>query len=172
VAELTFKSSTDWVRESWGYETLQEGVETSPSNESSVVQLAEFNGRRIVLTGDAGPIGLEEAANYAGAWLGMPGLELIQMPHHGSRHNVTPSVLNRWLGMPALQGEARGVTAVVSAADKDPDHPRKQVVNAFIRRGCQVFSTEGNAVRHHRNMAARVGWVPLSPISFSDAVEA
>ena len=48
------------------YETLDGNPPaTSASNETSVVQMATFGDRRILLTADVGPDGLNEAAAYA-----------------------------------------------------------------------------------------------------------
>ena len=55
-AAQSVRGAAEWVFETWGRETLEENVETSPSNESSVVQLARLDGERILLTGDAGVI--------------------------------------------------------------------------------------------------------------------
>jgi Metallo-beta-lactamase superfamily len=100
------------VPETWELETLDDFAQepTSASNESSVVQLAEFNGHRILLTGDAGVDGLSEALDFAER-LGIvfpDKLKVLQVPHHGSRHNVSRPVLNRLLGAPLPQGHSRG----------------------------------------------------------------
>ncbi|MFT2658082.1 MBL fold metallo-hydrolase, partial [Escherichia coli] len=59
-----------------------------------------IDGFSILLTGDAGPVALNEAADYIQAnglySKGYP--NLIQVPHHGSRKNVTPELLNRLIG--------------------------------------------------------------------------
>lgn len=65
----------------------------------SVVQYANLHGHRILLTGDAGRAGLAEAADYAPfAGLALPGIDRFQVPHHGSRRNVSTEILDRWLG--------------------------------------------------------------------------
>lgn len=126
------------LKETWTGETLSENPEpTSAFNESSVVQIGMFDGRTALLTGDVGPGGLAEAADYAETiGIALPGPRFVQVPHHGSRRNVTPSVLNRWLGNPlSSSAEERRGTAFCSAAKDDEDHPRKKVQNAFLRRG-------------------------------------
>ncbi len=162
-----------WVAETWGLETLEENVETSASNESSVVQLAQLDGKRILLTGDAGVIALGEAANYAeGRGCPLPGIDFMQVPHHGSRHNVSPSSLDRWLGPRLPDGGSRGTVAYASVAKATKTHPRKKVVNAFIRRGAKVYATKGTSVWHHRGTPLREGWGPVNPLEFSEHVEA
>lgn len=166
------RAGVEWIVESWGRETLSEDVETSASNESSVVQFANIDGRKILLTGDAGVVSLHEAADYAiqrGA--GIPGLWFMQVPHHGSRRNVSTSVLNRWLGPPVLQGQTRDTTAFVSAAKGSDTHPRLKVVNAFIRRGAGVHVTKGVNKCQYLNLPIREGWTASVPLDFSDRVE-
>ena len=162
-----------WVAETWGLETLEENVETSASNESSVVQLAQLDGKRILLTGDAGVIALGEAADYAEVHgCPLPGIDFVQVPHHGSRHNVSPSSLDRWLGPRLPDGGSRGTIAYASVAKATKTHPRKKVVNAFIRRGAKVYATKGTSVWHHRGTPLREGWGPVNPLEFSEHVEA
>lgn len=171
-AAQAVRAIAEWVAEDWGFETLEEQVETSASNESSVVQLAELDGKRILLTGDAGVVSLHEAADYAEILgYGLPGLRFIQMPHHGSRHNVNPSSLNRWVGDPVGHGETNGTSAHVSVGKESDTHPRKKVVNAFMRRGAKVYSTKGASLRHHHDMPPRQGWSPATPHEFSPSVE-
>ena len=168
----TLRDAVDWISESWDHETLEENVETSASNESSVVQMAELEGRRLLLTGDAGIQALEEAADYA-EWTGhdLPGLRFIQVPHHGSRHNVSPYILDRWIGTRLGRGESRNTSAFASVAKKSTSHPRRKVVNAFMRRGANVFSTKGSCTQYFHEMPNR-GWSTATPHNFSDQVEA
>ena len=176
------KSALDWlseiakkavalVKETWSGETLSEyPEETSASNESSVVQAALLDEKLIVLTGDTGPNGLNEAAD-ALAKYGSYQPYFFQVPHHGSRRNVTPSTLNRWLGTPlALAGQTRGV-AYCSAAADDEEHPRKKVLNAFIRRGYPVHTTNGESKCRRNNMPSRPNWGSSTPEPFSSEVE-
>lgn len=164
------KAAVRWVVETWTHETLHEHPEpTSASNESSLVQGAVLDGDQIVLTGDVGPDGLHEAATYAERLWGRLNPEFFQVPHHGSRRNVTPSSLNRWLGPILPQGGARLGVAYCSAARLDEDHPRKKVVNAFIRRGYEVFSTQGKHI-YYQQGTGRIG-SPIAAEPFSTQVE-
>lgn len=143
------QASRPTVRSGWGEEVFPAGG-TSAENEISVVQFAQLAGRRILLTGDAGRDALTEAANFATATgLALPGIDFFQVPHHGSRRNVTTAVLDRWLG-PRLAFPWPGAPrffAVVSSALADPDHPRKAVVRAMHHRGAELALTEGGSVR-------------------------
>lgn len=159
-----------WVNESWFRETLPASPPpTSASNESSLVQMAVIEGDRLVLTGDVGPEGLKEAVNYAEYLYGHVPPQFFQIPHHGSRRNVTPSALDQWLGTSKLPGSNPIGTAFCSAAELDQDHPRKKVVNAFVRRGYEVHITNGRHIFYQRGMARTGG--PLTPEPFSTQVE-
>lgn len=160
------------IRAAWGQETFP-GNDTSAENNMSVVQYANLCGKRILLTADAGRAALDEAANYAPyVGLSLPGIDRIQVPHHGSRHNVSTELLDRWLG-PRLAAppEAANFTAVVSAAKVDKDHPRKSVVRAFMHRGGNVITTEGGSKRTGHNAPDRIGWVAAEPVPYPEEEE-
>jgi beta-lactamase superfamily II metal-dependent hydrolase len=172
VLAQTYRATVDWIFETWGRETLEEDVETTASNESSVVQLADLSDHKLLLTGDAGVQSLHEAANFAEMiGFALPGLRFMQVPHHGSRHNVSPSVLNRWLGQPVPRDAPPRCTAFASVAANDRERPRKKVVNAFTRRGAPVHVAKGVNKRHSHNMPDRDGWVRSEPLEFSERVE-
>ncbi|MCD1266855.1 hypothetical protein B5M44_21465 [Shinella sumterensis] len=158
--------------ETWTSEALQENPSpTSASNESCIVQLADFDGRTALLTADAGPSALKEAAQVA-AYLGrLSAPTFVQIPHHGSRRNVTPSVLNIWLGPPLPEGSktVRG-TAFCSVGVNKPEYPRKRVSNAFIRRGYNVHRSGTGWIRHYYDIP-RENMKPLTPMPFSSAYE-
>ncbi len=166
-----FKKAVAAVKETWTGETLSGTPDpTSASNESSVVHAAVIDGQAIVLTGDVGPAGLTEAADYA-AQFNIFQPAFIQVPHHGSRRNVTPTTLNRWLGAPVADSYTRRGAAFCSAAAADPDHPKKKVINAFLRRGYPVHTTNGITKNYHHNFPGRPGWSPSVPEPFSTEVE-
>ncbi len=170
VAELV-RSATTWLMESWNVETLSEDGETSATNESSVVQIGHVADRKVLFTGDAGRAALEEAADTAGANNGNLKLSMMQVPHHGSRRNVTPSLLDRFLGETKPQGTDPSFTAVASAGESSEEHPRRQVVNAFIRRGGKVVGTKGSKLWHQFNTESRDGWSASDPYPFYNQVD-
>ena len=158
-----------FIRAVWGQETFP-ADDTSAENNMSVIQYANLCGKRILLTGDAGRAALEEAADFAPyVGLALPGIDRIQVPHHGSRHNVSTEILDRWLG-PRLrsqpEGGASNFTAIVSASKIDEDHPRKTVVRAFIHRGGKVITTEGGSKRTGHNAPDREGWGPAEAVPY------
>lgn len=99
---------------------------TEPENETSTILTADFNGSRILLTADAGVQALTQAANA----YQLKDIYYMQIPHHGSRRNVNPSLISLF----------RPKFAFVSAAGNDK-HPRRMVVNAFKDIGASVYST-------------------------------
>ena len=161
---------SSFVTDFWHDEYLP-GGETSPSNESSVIQVAGFPGGKVLLTGDAGVHALSKTADLLERTdFELPGIGFIQIPHHGSRRNVASHVLNRLVGAPLVfRGSIRG-TAFVSASQKAPDHPRPRVVNAFTRRGYNVFSTQGKKIQHSHSFSDR-GWLRADPLPFSEIYE-
>ena len=162
------------LRALWGEEVFSP-EETSAENDMSVVQYAVLSGQRILLTGDAGRSGLGEAADYAEEiGFSLPGMDKFQVPHHGSRRNVSTEVLDRWLGerLPAkpLEGQ-EAFTAVISAANDDKDHPRKAVVRAMIHRGGKVVKTKGSKLQTGHNAPARSGWVAAEAMPYPEEQE-
>jgi len=154
------------IEETLDIETLKEDAQTSADNESSVILYANFNGSGILLTGDSGIRALNKAYEYHPQLA--DNLKFVQVPHHGSRRNVSPSILNKILGE---KGQSNNKIAFVSASKESTKHPRPIVVNAFIRRGCKVCSTEGNTIMHYHGMPNREGWSTVTPLEFKENVE-
>ena len=85
------KAGVKWVQETLDIETLSEGGETSAQNESSVVMCGNFDGQKVLITGDAGLEALARAHAYSTSiGLRLDDLWMLQVPHHGSRNNVAP----------------------------------------------------------------------------------
>ena len=143
----------------WGVDALNDDVTTSAKNYTSVITQLIVEGRRLLFTGDAGIAALSRAADYM-AWSSqVEELALIQIPHHGSRHNVGPTILNRLVGTPLPPGITRNVSAVASTASNgDPKHPHKAVMNAFTHRGVNAMATRGKTTRYAYNAPYRWGW--------------
>lgn len=175
LAEAARKGLT-WVTERWDLELLRENVETSAENESSVILYGYMPEDRegLLLTGDTGVRGLTAAADYLekNNVSAAQHVNFIQVPHHGSRHNVSTSTLNRLVGPKlVLPTQASTKVAYVSASAESKTHPRKMVTNAFMRRGARVIVTRGEHKCYSRGMPGRTGWSPATPLTFSDQVE-
>ncbi len=175
LVKSVFKKIYNYVKnllESWTNEKLREDVETSPENEMSIVILGNMEEENFLLTGDAGIRGLDLAITYSKK-IEMPiidNVKFFQIPHHGGRHNISPSILNRMIGEIVKEGTTIGKIAVASVG-KNSDHPLQMVVNAFIRRGVIVYRNNGNIIRHSINMPDREGWIYISKLNFDSYVE-
>lgn len=168
------------VFENWGYETLTDPKlpddDTSAENNSSTVLLLDVDGQLSFFTSDAGVTPLNTAADYFEVCgYDYKNIKFYQIPHHGSRRNVGPTLLNRIIGPTVPENTTIGRTAFVSAAwDGGPKHPAKKVLNAYKRRGVtwhwaseQIGKTgHGSTIRHNRNSPDRPGWtaLPVQPL--------
>lgn len=163
------EGTKNWLDETWDIETLSNNPRpaTSASNETCVVQHAIIENSRILLTADVGPSGLNEAADYANSLGLLQPPHFVQVPHHG---NVTPAVLDRWLGPRMAKGGTYG-RAFCSIGVGKFDYPRAQVKNAFQRRGYPVHVTRGVSKTHFYGRELRPGWSPSTPELFADRVE-
>lgn len=171
LLEKAAAAVTAWLPEDWYTERLRDGGTTSASNESSVLLYADTGAGRILLTGDAGVNALWWAAKYANSrGFVLRDFRFVQVPHHGSRRNVGPSVLNELIGPIQLEGTVK-FDVFVSAPKDDEQHPRKIVRNAFIRRGGRVIATQGTSKVWWGGFPIRAGYSSAVPLGFSDAVE-
>jgi len=118
------------------------GARTEPENDASVILTAIHDGARFLFTADAGVPALQDAiSRYV-----LSNLNWMQIPHHGSRRNLTVDLVKYF----------KPAHAFVSAAG-DKKHPRRKVVNAFKEVGTKVYGT------HHptpRPLRHSVGQVP------------
>ena len=160
------------IAEDWNIETLGDDSVTSPVNNSSAIVRFDWHDRVKLLTGDAGIPALEAALDRLEAGGFLPSqLNFVQVPHHGSKRNVGPTVLDRLLG-PRRKTDNPDRSAFVSAAKKgEPKHPAKKVANAFRRRGTKVHATQGVTKRHHENAPPRPGWSASVELPFYFTVE-
>ena len=166
------KTVAAMAKAAWGHEYFPaEG--TSSENEMSVVQYALVNNKRVVLTGDVGRNGLNEAADYApAAGLTLPDAWVFQVPHHGGRHNVDTEVLDRWLGKRmSSQPEKTTWNAICSSAKKDVHHPKKSVVRAVLHRGAHFSATEGRTFIHIGSGITREGMTSIPQTPYPDEQE-
>jgi beta-lactamase superfamily II metal-dependent hydrolase len=133
--------------------SLLANPETTPENDSSAI-LATACGQSIYLfTADAGAPALKRAA----ADYKLEDLCWMQIPHHGSRHNITEDLIAHF----------NPGSAWVSAKGSIK-HPRKCVVNAFKKAGALVYSTHypepASLHRSEGNCPARKGYVTATPL--------
>lgn len=150
-------------------ETLEENPETSSRNNTSTVIFVSDAQNRILLTGDAGVPALSRAADEYERLIGSfrtTSLDVLQVPHHGSRHNMSPSLLDRVVGP---KGSASNVQAIISSAKASSKHPSPKVTNALLRRGAHVVATEGRTICSQEGLS-RAGWTPAPCVEPLDEV--
>ena len=162
------EESEDGDHEEWDEDTIVDSAKTSAANNTSVIMMVTIdNSRRCLFTGDAGIDGLTRAAISR-----LSGKDIIQIPHHGSKHNVGPAILNEIVGEIVGRDELReNLCAVVSCAEDAPKHPSQRVINAFIRRGVKCFDTiKRGTLYFHSSDVDRDGYSSSTPLKFDSDV--
>ncbi len=161
----------EYIKSLWGDESLKGDTDgTSSENEMSVVQFAILCDNQILLTADAGVEALEEAYAASGFIGAVPALDYFQVPHHGSRRNVSSDVLDKWLGGKLDNQTSDGsCCAIISANRNDKEHPRKAVVRAMYHRGAKVV--QGKGTLHAYKNAPDRGWTAATPLDYPEDME-
>lgn len=157
------KENVNVVFENLNIETLDESGETSPENNSSVVSLFSYAGQKVLFTGDAGIPALTEVISIANHNnIVLNDLSVLQVPHHGSKRNVSPSILN------SIKAEGAYISC---PKEGDPKHPAKKVTNALIRRNMKPYQTKGLILYKRQNTLIRPGYTSAVQIPFYNQVE-
>lgn len=135
---------------------------TNPRNNSAAILSLVIDGEHFLLPSDAGVPAITQALDVLDA-NGQTALDLnmLALPHHGSRHNLDRSTIERILGEPTTA--PRGVA--IASVSKDSPSPSPRVANACGRRGYPVFATAGRSLWHCSDgIPARYGWSPVAPL--------
>ena len=155
----------------WGYEKFS-SESTSPENNNSVVQFATLGSKRILLTADAGVEALGMALSRLSN-SGTPVADIFQVPHHGSRRNLSSELLDAIIGnkfeTKKAAESAEVLTAVISAGKNDSNHPRKAVVRALYHRGAKTFDTKGGGF--HKGTSTRDNWKSAVKLTYPSEIE-
>ena len=161
VFSRNLEKAINWIEETLDIETLGEDGETSAENRSSAIILFQFSGNKILFTGDAGIDSMKNVIEFAeDNSIDISRVDVFQIPHHGSKRNISPSILD----------SIRCESAYASASKEAPKHPAKKVTNALKRRDAKVFTTEGVSLGYFFN-APRDGWSAAAEIPFYSQVE-
>ncbi|WP_461790404.1 ComEC/Rec2 family competence protein [Pedobacter sp.] len=149
----TFSSTKVTKHETMDYSTENLAAvseSTSAENNMSLVLYITIAGKKILLTGDSGCDALYKAIYYAKQQgIDLKQLDLLQIPHHGSRHNLSQGILS----------EIYAPLGIIScAANGEPDHPSPIVINSLIRRSIVPYRTKGVSLRYSHNAPPRPGW--------------
>jgi beta-lactamase superfamily II metal-dependent hydrolase len=142
----------------------EDGGETSSENDMSLVLYLNVANSRILFTGDAGTMGLYKAISYAVEHkIDLKNLNLFQVPHHGSRHNLSKGILQYIFAPQAI---------ISCAKNGEPSHPSKIVANSLHRRNIMPYCTKGELLNYHSgSVPTRPGLGPVNPYPFSSVVE-
>jgi beta-lactamase superfamily II metal-dependent hydrolase len=132
---------------------LPANPQTTPENNSSVILATVRNNQKFLFTADAGVPALQKASEQ---W-DLAGCHWMQIPHHGSRRNISPALIKLFSPKQAW-----------ASADGNKKHPRRAVVNAFKEVGATVCSTHypkpTNMWISTGTVPSRTGYKPLVPL--------
>ena len=123
----------------------------------------------VLFTADAGISALTMAAEFAASkQINLQQLlTKVQVPHHGSKRNVGPTVLNSILGPKTSDDQPERNCYISAAKDGAPKHPSQRVINAFRRRGYRAYGTTNGQILHtHKDAPARNDWVAAPEIPY------
>ena len=124
---------------------------TSAINESSIAFLFEYEGLKILFTGDSGRNGLANAINFADSnSIDLSDTQIIKMPHHGSRHNIDIAFLDRFT-------HQNRTCYIFCTKGDEGHHPSKRLINLLNEKGFKVLSTSGSTLHRSKNAPDR-GW--------------
>lgn len=158
------ESAINWLEDTFEIDLLNDDNDTtSAENNTSVIVLFTIDGHKLLFTGDAGKTGLLNASDYAvNLGITLTDLSFLDVPHHGSKRNLSSKVL----------GKIKASTAFISAAQGSPKHPAKKVTNALKKHGARVYvNNRGMTIQHGHNAPDRQGWGPASEEVFHNRVE-
>jgi beta-lactamase superfamily II metal-dependent hydrolase len=134
-------------------ESLLDSPETTPENDSSILLATIQKKKTFLLTADAGVPALQNAADS----FELENLAWMQIPHHGSRHNIDCALIDHFNPSQAWVS-ARG----------SKKHPRRSVINAFKNKGAKVYSTHypsGGSIHYAvGNVPVRNGYISATPL--------
>ena len=120
---------------------------TSAVNQTSLVLALHIGSYKMLLTGDAGKEALESALDYYDANIGnSEDFNVVQLPHHGSRKNIDPTILERF-GTPKYiiscppDGECEG-------------HPSRRLINKILelKPQAEIYVTKNVNFIFHKNV--------------------
>lgn len=130
--------------------TWNDNETTSSINESSLIILFEYENVKILLTGDAGKEGLRQAIKFAQENnIRLDNCSIIKMPHHGSRKNVDPAIIDAFVGSKKVYYSC--------ASDDLGHHPSQRLINLMNEKGFVQLSTSGSTLHWGYNAPDR-GW--------------
>jgi beta-lactamase superfamily II metal-dependent hydrolase len=132
-------------------QSLAEAIDDPQTQkQASLILLLDYEGDRYLFTGDAGKRAFAAVADREK----MRNLHWLQVPNHGSKHNLSPELLD--LFRPAL--------AYISCSGIGLQ-PHPDLMRALESRGVAVYTTSqsGNVWHRRGDVAARTGFQEHKP---------
>jgi beta-lactamase superfamily II metal-dependent hydrolase len=162
TAKKAAEGAVRWLEDRLDIDLLNDDEDgTSAENNTSTIILFSLDGDKLLFTGDAGKTALLAAADYAESQgLSLASLQFLDVPHHGSKRNLSSRALKR----------ISASIAFISAPKDSPKHPAKKVTNALQKHGAKVFVTRGLNLLHSNPPAVR-GWSAATMEQFHIHVE-
>jgi beta-lactamase superfamily II metal-dependent hydrolase len=137
---------------------------TKEENDMSLILLLTVAGKKFLFTGDAGTRGLFNAITYSTSnSISLRDLSFFDVPHHGSRHNLSKGILKY----------INADFAIISCSKNgEPNHPNNIVINSLLRRNMKSYCTKGEILNYHFGaVPIRDNYHSATPIPFSNQVE-
>lgn len=151
-----------WIEDNVYIDILNDDDDTtSPENNTSTIILFNIDGQKLLFTGDAGKTALLNAIAYAeGKGILLSDLNFFDVPHHGSKRNLSSKILKK----------IKTSTAFISASGESAKHPAKKITNALKKHGANVFVNRKNTL-YHNHQGTNRSWSSAQPEPFHDKVE-
>lgn len=148
-----------------GIDHFLENPRTSPKNNSSAIILIENEDgeAHALFTGDAGTEAITHALNTADRnKINYTGINLLQIPHHGSIKNISEEILDR----------ISPKKAYVSAPSEHDEHPSPLLINHILGKGIKLFhiKDKNGVVFYHKTNNKRPDWGSANPAEMRSRV--
>lgn len=139
---------------------------TSDINETSVVSFLQLPDINFLFTGDSGKEGISKAVEYLYSESSIIDYEVshLQLPHHGSRKNISPEIIERI-------GCSHYIISCPNNGEQD-GHPSARLVNKILemKPKARLYKTAGSSfIYHSSNLPIKANVVP--PMIKYDSIE-
>ncbi len=105
------------------------GAQTGDLNDYSLVQLLQYNSFDILFTGDADD---HVEGYYTGGSLGIPPLDVLKVPHHGSKTGMTDAFVD-WVSP---------LVSIISVGKNSYGHPSKKAIDSLKQKQSRILRTD------------------------------
>lgn len=137
LKRVNYQKSFSQINESFELskpcDIVDEKNDTSPENLSAtVIQLTDSKGLNYILTSDAGVESFDDMEKNG---FQCKNLNIVQLPHHGSRRNISTDWIAKF-----------SPNMFLISAEGNEKHPRKAVISCIKKNvpNCSIYSTHKN----------------------------